>query len=109
LLSVAFLTLLERKILAAIQLRVGCSTVGFYGMLQPFADALKLLSKEIILPTRANLFIFLLMPILSLVLSLMAWFVIPFSVNSAFSNLNLSLIYIFAVSSISVYSILMAG
>jgi NADH:ubiquinone oxidoreductase subunit H len=72
LLSIAFLTLLERKILAAVQLRVGCSTVGIFGFLQPFADALKLLTKEIIIPSQANLFIFLAMPIASLVLSLMA-------------------------------------
>lgn len=70
LLSIAFLTLLERKILAAIQLRVGCSAVGIYGILQPFADALKLLSKEIILPNHANSVIFVSMPILSLSLSL---------------------------------------
>jgi len=109
LLSIAFFTLLERKILAAIQIRTGCSFVGVYGILQPFADALKLLTKEIIAPNHGNLITFILAPIISLVLSLMAWFVIPFYEGSFFSNLNLNLLFIFAVSTVSVYSILMSG
>ena len=72
LLSIAFFTLLERKILAAIQIRTGCSFVGVYGIIQPFADALKLLTKEIIAPNHGNLITFILAPIISLVLSLMA-------------------------------------
>jgi len=70
LLSVAFFTLFERKVLAAVQLRIGCSIVGFYGFIQPFADALKLLSKELILPSNSNLKLFLITPYFSLVLSL---------------------------------------
>ena len=70
LLSVAFFTLLERKILAAIQLRIGCSVIGFYGILQPFADALKLLSKEFVLPSQSNVKLFLITPYFSLILSL---------------------------------------
>ena len=72
LLSVAFLTLLERKVLASIQLRIGCSIIGVYGILQPFADALKLLSKEFILPSNSNLKLFLVTPYFSLVLSLIS-------------------------------------
>ena len=109
LLSVAFFTLFERKILAAIQLRIGCSLVGIYGFLQPFADALKLLSKELILPDNANLKLFMLTPYASIVLSLICWFIIPFFWNSVFADLNLGLIFLFSLSSLSVYAILVSG
>ena len=109
LLSIAYFTLLERKILAAIQLRIGCSIVGIYGFLQPFADALKLLSKEFIFPSHASIKLFLLTPYFSLVLSLISWFCIPFFWTSSFADLSLTIIFLFSLSSVSVYTILISG
>ncbi len=109
LVAVAFFTLLERKIMAGIQRRRGPNVVGFLGILQPFADGLKLLIKETIIPSRANKIIFLLAPILALFLSFLNYAVLPFSLFNVFSDINLGILYIFTISSLSVYSIIMSG
>src|SRR5579885_858399 len=109
LLTVAYLTLAERKILAAIQLRKGPNVVGIYGVLQPLADGLKLLLKEMILPSRANLIIFTIAPIITFSLSLIGWAVIPLNYNVVIADLNIGILYIFAVSSLGVYGIIMSG
>lgn len=109
LIAVAFFTLIERKIMASIQRRHGPNVVGFFGILQPFADGLKLLLKESIVPTNANKGIFLFAPILTFFLSLIGWIIIPFSETSVLANINLGLLYIFAVSSLGVYGIIIAG
>lgn len=109
LISVAFFTLIERKIMASIQRRHGPNVVGWLGILQPFADGLKLLLKEAIIPTNANKGIFLFAPILTFFLSLVGWLVIPFSEASVLVNINLGILYIFAISSLGVYGIIIAG
>jgi len=109
LISVAYFTLAERKIMGVIQRRKGPNVIGFLGLLQPLADGLKLFVKETILPSNSNLFLFLLAPIITFILSLMGWAVIPFSLNSVLSDINIGILYIFAVSSLSVYGILIAG
>jgi NADH-quinone oxidoreductase subunit H len=109
LISVAYLTIAERKIMGAIQRRRGPNVVGFIGLLQPLADGLKLFVKETILPTNANISIFLLAPSLSFILSLISWSVIPFSEGVVLCDISLGVIYLFAVSSLNVYGILFAG
>lgn len=109
LISVALFTLFERKIMASIQKRKGPNVVGFFGLLQPFADGLKLLIKETIIPSRANKVLFIIAPIISLFLSLITWAVIPFDAYSVYANLNYGILYIFAISSLNVYSIIFAG
>lgn len=109
LVAVAFFTLLERKIMASIQRRRGPNVVGFLGVLQPFADGLKLLIKETIIPSKANKVIFILAPILALFLSFLNWTVIPFNKFNVFSDINIGILYIYAISSLSVYSIIMSG
>lgn len=109
LISVAFFTLLERKIMASIQRRRGPNVVGFFGILQPFADGLKLLIKETIIPSKANKIIFLIAPILALFLSFLNWTVLPFGNFNLYSDINIGILYIFAISSLSVYAIIMSG
>ena len=97
---VALLTYLERKIIAAMQLRRGPNVVGPLGLLQPLADGLKLLLKEIIIPTGSNKIVFLLAPIITFVLSLIGWAVIPFDYGVVLSNINVGILYLFAISSL---------
>jgi NADH:ubiquinone oxidoreductase subunit H len=109
LLSVAFVTIAERKTMASMQRRLGPNIVGYYGLLQAFADALKLLIKEYISPTQANLILFFLGPIVTLIFSLLGYGVIPYGPGLAISDLNLGILYILAVSSLATYGILLAG
>ena len=109
LIAIAYLTLIERKVISAIQRRKGPNIVGFFGLLQPFADALKLMIKETILPSIANRVIFLIAPIITLGLSLMSWVVIPLDKGIVLSDINLGILYIFAVSSLGVYGIIISG
>jgi NADH-quinone oxidoreductase subunit H len=109
LLAVAYLTYAERKVLAAAQLRKGPNVVGPFGLLQPIADGLKLLMKETVIPTGANRGVFIAAPILTFVLSLIAWAVIPFDQGVVIANINVGILYLFAISSLGVYGIIMAG
>jgi len=109
LLSVAFVTVAERKTMASMQRRLGPNIVGYYGILQAFADALKLLLKEYVSPTQANLILFFFGPILTLVFSLLAYGVIPFGPGLTLNDLNLGILYVLAISSLSTYGILLAG
>ena len=109
LICVAFLVYSERKVLALIQLRRGPNIVGPFGLLQSFADALKLLTKENIIPSGSNKFVFLLAPIITMVLSLAGWAVIPFAPGLVVSDINVGIMYLFAVSSLGVYGVIMAG
>ena len=109
LISVAYLTLAERKVLAAMQMRIGPNVVGPFGLMQPFADALKMLTKETIIPTGANRLLFLTAPLLTMTLAMIAWAVIPFNYGWAIANINVGILYLFAISSMGVYGIIIAG
>jgi NADH-quinone oxidoreductase subunit H len=109
LIAVAYLTYAERKVLAAMQLRRGPNVVGPFGLLQPFADGLKLLYKETVIPSGANRVVFVAAPMLTFILSLVAWAVIPFGPGIVLANINVGILYLFAISSLGVYGIVMAG
>jgi NADH-quinone oxidoreductase subunit H len=109
LIAVAYLTYVERKVLAAMQLRRGPNVVGWFGLLQPFADGLKLLFKETVIPSGASRVVFVAAPMLTFVLSLIAWAVIPFGPGMVLANINVGVLYLFAISSLGVYGIVMAG
>ena len=109
LLTVAYVTVAERKTMASMQRRLGPNIVGYYGLLQAFADALKLLLKEYVSPTQANLILFFLGPIITLVFSLLGYAVIPFGPGLTLSDYNLGILYMLAVSSLATYGILLAG
>ncbi|MEQ8357771.1 MAG: NADH-quinone oxidoreductase subunit NuoH [Kiloniellaceae bacterium] len=109
LLSVAYLTYAERKVIAAMQLRKGPNVVGPFGLLQPIADAVKLLFKETILPSGANRIVFLMAPMLTFVLAMIGWAVIPFDAGMVLADINVGILYLFAISSLGVYGVIMAG
>nr|YP_010714089.1 NADH dehydrogenase subunit 1 [Fuscoporia gilva]WDD39652.1 NADH dehydrogenase subunit 1 [Fuscoporia gilva] len=109
LLAIAFMTIIERKQLAAHQRRVGPNYVGYFGVLQPFSDALKLIVKETIIPSQSNKILFYLAPVSTLVFSLLGWGVIPFGQGLALSDFSLGVLYSLALSSLGVYGILFSG
>ena len=109
LISIAYLTFFERKVIGSMQLRKGPNVVGPFGLLQPIADGLKLLSKETIFPDDSNKFLFILSPIITFVLALIAWAVIPIDYKVVLADINVGIMYIFAVSSLGVYGIVVAG
>ncbi|MDP7540705.1 MAG: NADH-quinone oxidoreductase subunit H, partial [Alphaproteobacteria bacterium] len=109
LLAVAYLTYVERKVIGAIQLRKGPNVVGPLGLFQPLADGLKLFLKETVFPVRADTYVFILAPMITFTLSFVAWAVIPFDEGWVIADINVGILYLFAVSSLSVYGVLMAG
>jgi NADH-quinone oxidoreductase subunit H len=109
LLCVAYLTYAERRVIGLMQMRRGPNVVGPFGLLQPIADAVKLMFKEVIVPTSASKVVFTIAPMITFILSLIGWAVIPFSENFVLSDMNVGVLYIFAVSSLGVYGIIMAG
>ncbi|AQS85249.1 MAG: NADH-quinone oxidoreductase subunit NuoH [Acetobacter aceti] len=109
LIGVAYLTLMERKVMAAMQLRRGPNVNGIFGLLQAFADAIKMITKETIIPTGANRFLFLFAPFLTFSLAMTAWAVIPTGNGLAVANINVGILYLLAISSLGVYGMLIAG
>jgi NADH-ubiquinone oxidoreductase chain 1 len=109
LLAVAYVTVAERKTMASMQRRLGPNVVGYYGLLQAFADALKLLLKEYVAPTQANMILFFLGPIITLFFGYLGYAVIPYGPGLSISDMNLGIFYMLAVSSLATYGILLAG
>jgi NADH-quinone oxidoreductase subunit H len=109
LMGVAYMTYAERKVMAAMQLRKGPNVVGWFGLLQPFADAIKMLTKETIIPSGANRVLFIMAPMLTFILAMLAWAVIPVNDGWAIANINVGILYLFAISSLGVYGIIIAG
>src|SRR5689334_14122876 len=109
LIMVAYLTYAERKVLAAMQLRKGPNVVGPFGLLQPFADAIKMVMKETVIPSGANRLLFLMAPMLTFALAMIAWAVIPVNEGWAIADINVGILYLFAISSLGVYGIIIAG
>ena len=109
LIGVAYLTYAERKVLAAMQLRRGPNVVGPFGLWQPFADAIKMLFKETIVPDGSNRLLFLVAPMITFGLAVMAWAVIPVNDHWAIANINVGILYLFAISSLGVYGVIIAG
>ena len=108
-LAVAYLTYAERKVIGYMQVRIGPNRVGFKGLLQPIADAVKLLMKEIIIPSGSNKFLFVLAPVLTIAPALAAWAVVPFSPQMVLANVDAGLLYIMAITSMGVYGVIIAG
>lgn len=108
-LAVAYLTLAERKVIAFMQLRRGPNRAGFLGLLQPLADGLKLMFKESVIPTRANNFVFVLAPMLTFILAMIGWAVIPLNENFVIADINVGILYLLAISSLGVYGVIIAG
>lgn len=109
LLSIAFITVIERKVIASIQRRIGPNVVGYFAILQPFADALKLVIKEQVIPSQSIVGLFILAPIITLIFSLLGFGVIPFGPGLSLTDFSLGILYSLAFSSLSVYGILFAG
>jgi NADH-ubiquinone oxidoreductase chain 1 len=109
LIAVAYVTVAERKTMASMQRRLGPNAVGYYGLLQAFADALKLILKEYVAPTQSNLILFFLGPIVTLGFALLGYLVVPYGPGLVISDMNLGILYMLAVSSLATYGILLAG
>lgn len=109
LIAIAYLTLIERKVIASMQRRKGPNVIGFFGLLQPFADVLKLMVKETVIPSVSNRIIFLIAPVITLFFSLLSWVVIPVAYGKVLSDIDLGILYVLAVSSLGVYGIILSG
>ena len=109
LVAVAYMTYVDRKVWASIQLRRGPNVVGPFGLLQPFADGLKLVLKETIVPSSANAILFILAPMITFMTALIAWAVVPFGDGMVIADINVGILYLFAISSLGVYGVIIAG